>query len=97
MVEITTQEYVYNISYIQGPWLLQTIEYAHPVMKNLLLHNDHWKDKQVVIGWQYELVRVGSDKGQNWVVGGANLGISRLKRWRRVQGWKIDRWGGRYR
>jgi hypothetical protein len=39
---------------------------------------------------------VGCGRGQNWVVVGAGLVSSRLKGWRRVQGWKIGRWGGRY-
>jgi hypothetical protein len=40
---------------------------------------------------------VGCDKGLNWVVVGAGLVSWRLKIWRRVQGWKKGRWGGRYR
>jgi hypothetical protein len=43
------------------------------------------------------VVLVGCGRGQNWVVVGADLVSSRLKGWRRVQGWKIGRWGGRYR
>jgi hypothetical protein len=31
--------------------LQQTGEHAHPLMKNLFLHNDHWKDKHMVTVW----------------------------------------------
>jgi hypothetical protein len=32
--------------------LQQTREHAHPMMENLFLHNDHWKDKHMVTVWQ---------------------------------------------
>jgi hypothetical protein len=37
----------------------QTWEHAHPVMENLFLHNDHWKDKHMVTVWQCGMVMKG--------------------------------------
>jgi hypothetical protein len=77
--------------------LQQTWEHAHSVMENLFLHNEHWKDKHMVTVWQYGMVVKGWQNRHNRVVVGAGLVSGRLKGWRRVQGWKIGRWGGRYR
>jgi len=47
--------------------LQQTGEHVHPLMKNLFLHNDHWKDKHMVTVWQCGMGRKGWQK--LWVKG----------------------------
>jgi hypothetical protein len=39
--------------------LQQTSEHAHPVMENLFLHNNHWKNKHMLIVWQCGMVMKG--------------------------------------